>query len=518
MRSRRFLLAWLLLPSMSLPAIASEKTASAIDDVIHAPQFKHAQWGILAVDMDTGSVLYEHEADKLVTPASTTKLFSVAAALTDLGADYRFETPIHRRGDVSDMGVLKGDLILVATGDLTMGGRTTPDGKIAFTDHDHTYASLDSTADLTPPDPLAGLDDLARQVYAAGIRKVDGDILIDDRLFEHSTSTGSGPTQVTPIRINDNVLDFTITPGKVGAPASVTWRPQTKTYVVDVQVDTVPTGVKQQIRIQRLGPGRLSVRGKIAADSKPILLIHEADEAASFARSLLIEALQRANVEVTASALDTNKSANLPARDAYASLPTVACLLSPPFAEAAKLILKVSHNLGASTLPLLVAARHGERTLESGLELQGKILKELGVPTETISFGGGAGGSPADLTTPRATVELLLAMSKRPEFAAYKEALPILGVDGTLATAVGEDSPARGQAQAKTGTYLFANGMNGGFILTSKALAGYLTAKTGKPIAFAVIVNKVHMEKSSERNEIGKTLGKICEILHSGEW
>ncbi len=58
-------------------------------------------------------------------PASTTKLYSVAAAMDELGADYRFETPIYRRGEVDAEGHLQGDLILVASGDLTLGAAPT---------------------------------------------------------------------------------------------------------------------------------------------------------------------------------------------------------------------------------------------------------------------------------------------------------------------------------------------------------------------------------------------------------
>ncbi len=61
----------------------------------------------------------------------------------------------------------------------------------------------------------------------------------------------------------------------------------------------------------------------------------------------------------------------------------------------------------------------------------------------------------------------------------YQEALPILGVDGTLRTVVDADSPAKGQVRAKTGTYFLDNGLNGKWILTSKALAGYIDAASG---------------------------------------
>ncbi len=195
---------------------------------------------------------------------------------------------------------------------------------------------------------------------------------------------------------------------------------------------------------------------------------------------------------------------------------------SPPFSEYLRVILKVSHNLHASTLPLLLAARHGERTLRAGLERQGIILKGLGVEPATISFGGGAGGARADLVTPRATVSLLRAMAARPDFAAYDTALPILGRDGTLAKAVAKDSPARGHAHAKTGTFYVENDLDGKTILTSKALAGYLETASGRSLVFAAFVNNVPLDAprpdrpiSAATAEAGRLLGTLCEVFYA---
>ncbi|MEX2558783.1 MAG: D-alanyl-D-alanine carboxypeptidase, partial [Pirellulales bacterium] len=138
----------------------------------------------------------------------------------------------------------------------------------------------------------------------------------------------------------------------------------------------------------------------------------------------------------------------------------------------------------------------------------------LGVGVDTISFGGAAGGDRADYVTPRATVELLAAFAKRPDFAVYLEALPVLGVDGTLASAVGGESPAVDKFQAKTGTLLWANVMNDRYLLTSKALAGYGTSAGGKRLALTIFVNQVHIRHSTDRERIGRDLGKLCEIIY----
>src|SRR5262245_5697585 len=144
--------------------VASGDLATRIQSVINGPEYKHGRWGILVVEAESGRVVYEKNPDMMCIPASTTKLYSCSSALHHLGPDYKFETPVYRRGGVRDKS-LNGDLILVAKGDLTFGGRTLPDGTMAFTDSDHTYADpVSTTAAVTPTEPLAGLIDLARQV------------------------------------------------------------------------------------------------------------------------------------------------------------------------------------------------------------------------------------------------------------------------------------------------------------------------------------------------------------------
>src|SRR5262249_51893398 len=165
-----------------------------------------------------------------------------SAALCALGPGFKFETPVYRRGPLSD-GRLDGDLILVASGDLTLGGRTDKDGRLAFKDHDHTYANANNKAALTDTDPLAGLKSLARQVKQAGVRAAPGGGPTTARLFDQAQGSGSGPDVVTPVLVNDNVIDVLITPGaKAGDPATVRTRPETSFFQVDARVETVSRG------------------------------------------------------------------------------------------------------------------------------------------------------------------------------------------------------------------------------------------------------------------------------------
>jgi serine-type D-Ala-D-Ala carboxypeptidase/endopeptidase (penicillin-binding protein 4) len=499
------------------PAVGAKTLEERVGALLASPGFESAHWGLLFVDAKTGDSLFERNADQLFSPASVTKLFSGATALDSLGADFRFQTPIVRHGEVDASGVLHGDLILVASGDLAMGGRTSPeDGALLFRNHDHTYAGGDLLGELVPVDPLAGLDHLAREVQAAGIKEVDGEVIVDDRLFEPAESTGSGPSRISPILVNDNLVDVLVSPAaKVGEKATIKTLPVSSFYAVDARVETVEAGIEPEIKVESVGPRRFIVRGKLPLGHREVLKVYEVDEPAAYARALLLERLSARGVQVSASALGANPTEKLPPRDKVAELPKVAQYTSPALKEYLRVILKVSHNLHASTLPLLIALKHGDRTLDAGLKREGAFLKELGIDLEDVSFGSGAGGSRADLVTPRATVALLKAMAGRPDSVAFEAALPILGRDGTAAEHVPADSPVRGHVRAKTGTYWVDNPLNGESVLTSKALAGYMETASGRPLIFSVFVNGVPADGEKVSSLIaGKLLGSICEAVY----
>jgi D-alanyl-D-alanine carboxypeptidase/D-alanyl-D-alanine-endopeptidase (penicillin-binding protein 4) len=492
---------------------AGDDLRTRIEEVTNGPDYKHAHWGILVVDSQTGEELYSCNPERLFIPASTTKLYSCATAMAALGLDHRFETPVYRRGEVKG-GKLRGDLILVAQGDLTMGGRTTSDGAMAFKDHDHIYAGGSTEVELTDTDPLAGLKELARQVKAAGIREITGEVLIDDRLFEKATGSGSGPRVLSPIIINDNIVDVIVSPGSaVGQPATVRIRPETRLVHVDPAVETVSAGQKAEIEVRSAGDRGFSVRGHIPLKSKPLVRIYNVPNPTEFARGLFIEVLRSEGVGVAASPLE-QPSVELPETASYAKLPKVATFGSPPFAEVIKVTLKVSHNLYASTLPLLVAVKNGKRTLAEGFQLQREFLAGLGIDVNSISFASGAGGANADAVTPRASVQLLQALAKRSDFRAYQSALPVLGVDGTLVDSVPTTSPAKGKVQGKTGTLSWYDALNERTLLTSKSLAGVMTTAKGRPLTFAIYVNFVSLPKGAQTTREGKVIGKLCEVIY----
>jgi D-alanyl-D-alanine carboxypeptidase/D-alanyl-D-alanine-endopeptidase (penicillin-binding protein 4) len=168
----------------------------SIRAIMEKPRYSEATWALRVVDLKSGAVVYDLNSQGKLLTGSVRKLYSVGAALNELGPDYRLKTPVYRRGELDASGVLKGDLILVAKGD----------GTIAITDFDHCDANGLGSAILTAPDPLAGLNKLAAQVAASGITKVSGDVIIDDRLFK-SFGVPNQDLLIAPIIINDNRID-----------------------------------------------------------------------------------------------------------------------------------------------------------------------------------------------------------------------------------------------------------------------------------------------------------------------
>lgn len=147
------------------------------------------------------------------------------------------------------------------------------------------------------------------------------------------------------------------------------------------------------------------------------------------------------------------------------------------------------------------------------MHLEREFFRRAGLDIGSISFGG-ARGAPSDYTTPRMTVTLLRYLSTRPDFSAFERALPILGVDGTLADDVPKTSSALGKVNAKTGTLLWENLLDDHFLVTSKALAGYLTTKSNRQLVFSFVVTGIAIDQAAETKTVAKTLAHLCEIVH----
>lgn len=485
-----------------LPIVAQATDTTLPPDiaaVTGAPLYAGATWGIRAVPLDSETPVIATGPDTLFFTGSVRKLFSVGLALAALGAEHRFHTPVYRTGAVSADGVLAGDLIIVAGGDLTLGGRDLPGGTVAFTSFDHTESNSLGSSILTEPDPLAGIKAMAAAVAATGITRVSGDVVVDDRLFEHFR-VPNGNVLITPVIVNDNLVDVTILPTESGQPARVDWRPKSAAFTVRSEAMTVAAGETADITLEVApdDPTVGIVKGTIPVGYVPTLpgvptLVQTftiADPSA-YLRTVFIEALAEAGVAVDAAAVGPNPADRLPAVGSYAADAKVAEFVSLPYGQYARLILKVSHNLGANLSLMLHGLTEGARTRDAALAAERTALTTTyGLPGDGFDFPTNGSGSPDSRATPATVTGLLKAMQKTKVAATYFDALPILGVDGSLA-AIGVEppnaqiAPAIGKVYAKTGTTMEPG------TLKAQVFAGYLDAASGQRLAYVVYVNTV---------------------------
>ncbi|MEU8511783.1 D-alanyl-D-alanine carboxypeptidase/D-alanyl-D-alanine-endopeptidase [Kitasatospora sp. NPDC048722] len=469
----------------SAPAAAhDDDLGPAIEAVMHKPGYEHAQWGVLETDPATGQVFHSRFADQFFVPGSTAKLVTISGAWHTLGPDHRFTTPVLATGTRSG-STLDGNLALVAQGDLTMGGRTRPDGTVDYTPIDHTSANDLPGATLTPEDPLAGLDMIAQQVRDAGITRVDGDVVVDARLF---TPPALDP-QPVPLIINDNVIDLLTTATAPGQNAQLTWRPQVAPYQVTSTVRTVAAGGPTDIQVSASPDGtRIALSGTIAADAQPVLRISHVQDPNAFGRTALIEALARAGVTVTADPTGPNPDGKLPA--SYEGDPRVAAYVSPVYSQYAKLILKVSHNLGANLALCNMAVSRGSKDCTDGFAIERAFLTDVAhVDPTQFQLSDGRGGVAADRATPIGLDQILAYWLHTPDADAFRHALPILGVDGSLAISCTTDCPAKGKVFAKPGTIIGPDELNQRIAYNAETLAGYLETDDGCLHLFFVGVN-----------------------------
>jgi len=511
------LLLFLLTPSGS-HAQQNPPLASAIQKMMDRPEYRRANFGIEFYALDTGTVLYAHEAEKLFVPASTTKTLTEGALLANLGKDYRFHTRIFRTGKIDGKGRLKGDLILVASGDPNLSNRIQPDNTLAFVDEDHSYGGP-----ALPGDPLTVIKLLAKQVRAKGIRRIDGRVLIDTSLFPDGPREGGTDVVMSSIMVNDNVFDVVAAPGaKVGDPLKVTTSPQTgyahfTIYATTTAAGTPPVFNDPQFASNSDGSVNITLAGSLPLGIDPQTVSIGVPSPTVFAQWVLRESLTAEGIAIKSPVILTQPDF-APLTHSYTDESQVAEHVSLPLAEEIKLTLKVSQNLHAGMGPYLLGALAGKDTanpLKKGFELERAFLQQAKLDLSGASQGDGAGGDWADLFSPDFMCHYLAYWTTRPDHDVFFRALPIIGKDGTLAK-IQKENPGAGHVFAKTGTFGSDDRLNARGMLNGKGLTGYVITKSGRKLAFAAYVNHVAVPSDPEaaQNIAGEALGEIAAAAY----
>src|SRR5262249_42697895 len=134
---------------------------------------------------------------------------------------------------------------------------------------------------------LKPFEDLADQMIANGVKRIDGDVVGDDRLYPWVPYAPSWTQDdairefgapVSALTVNENALALFIRPGgRAGEAAELSLDPALEYYAIDNRIVTVARGTEAKIRISRQpGSRQLLVWGSIglghAAIGEPLAI------------------------------------------------------------------------------------------------------------------------------------------------------------------------------------------------------------------------------------------------------
>ena len=503
-----------------LLAQSSDTLEQRIKKVMDRPEFAHSRFGLEFITADSGEVIYKLNASQLFVPGSTTKLLSEGTMLEVLGADYRFHTKIYRTGPIGKDGTLQGDLILLASGDLDLSNRVQPDDTLIFEDEDHSYGGPDSKG--LPGDPLAVIRDFAKQIAAKGIKRIKGRVLVDASLFpEGYRELGTGVV-VSPVVVNDNVIDVIVSPGATDkSPVQLKIAPQTGYITIINEATTGKAGSKASVeygddKLNADGSRTVTLTGNFPSDGKPVMASFVVPEPSRFAATVLREALKDQGISAALAAPAEQLDFKALAKN-YTPENVVAEHVSPPLKEEVKITLKVSQNVHASSMPFLLGAlvAHKDADIEqTGFDVEHDFLTKAGLDLRGAAQSDGAGGNA--YFSPDFMVQYLLYMSKQKDYNDFYRGMPILGKDGTLVK-IQVNSPAAGHVHAKTGTYNLYDALNKKMMVTGKGLAGYMDTARGEHLILALYVNMVSVpldDPDATQKIAGEALGEIAAAAY----
>jgi D-alanyl-D-alanine carboxypeptidase/D-alanyl-D-alanine-endopeptidase (penicillin-binding protein 4) len=460
-----FLSYFITLLSASAAASDSARVLRKDLDLIFSDRrFADAQWGVAVYSLDRSEMLYEKNPLRLYIPASNNKILTAAVALIRLGPDYRFETRLLADGSIAD-GVLKGNLVVRGSGDPSISPNFESESSFAV------------------------FKEWAEKLKQQSIRSISGDILGDTGAFDEN-KLGKGwewddlveayAAPISALQFNDNSISIDIAPGAdKGSPASVRASPLSNYLTLDNRIVTGAAGSAVAIRIRSGNPIETMVlSGSIPSNGPTLNRTVAVQSPVRYYLSALRQALAEKGI-------DTANCEIKEKRD-YAS-PSLALLwvhASPKLSEILKPLLKTSQNLYAETLTRALGfALLGEGTFDKGKEIVEDTLDSMGIAKGSYSYADASGLSRLNLASADTLVRILSYMYRQRNFESFYEALPIAGVDGTLAARL-KGTKAENNLHAKTGT-----------IANVSSISGYVRSAQGEMLAFSMIANNFLVSK-----------------------
>jgi len=467
-----------LVASLLLLALAADPLA---EQLARAP-LPSCTVGFCVADAATGEVLYAKDAGLPLAPASSLKVVTTAAAVSRLGADHHFTTRLLSVEPLGPDGVVPGDLILLGDADPCL--------------------RRDALAPEGIADPSGFLADLLLQ---AGVRRIDGQLVLDDGLLDRQ---GVHPAwdpgdlaflyaaPVSALSVDRNCLALAVD----GTSAGPRPRAQLETLSDGYQLrnelrwatkeDVIAVGAERPD-----DGGVVRVRGSLSRGETFRFEVPVRDGGLLFGTSLLSH-LRARGIPVRGGLA---REAGVAAAHADA---TELVRFETPLSLAVLLANKESDNSISDHLFKLLGARFGgEGSFAGGSRAVLAFLRDtVGTVTDGVRITDGSGLADSNRITARNLVDVLVSMhaAPGPERTVFLSSLAVAGLDGSIRDRL-EERPYRGAVRAKNG-----------WITGVSTLAGFAVGRSGRVLAFAILVNG---QEDGTNRAVKAIQDDLCRVL-----
>lgn len=405
----------------------------------------------------TGEIVYEANADRKVTPASTLKLLTSAAALEALGEEYRFTTEMLTDGSI-EKGVLNGNLYLRGQGDPTLMKKD--------------------------------LDQFATVLAKSGVKKINGDLVGDDSWFDairlspgidKSDETFYYAAQISGLTLSPNTdydagtVIVNARPTKKGYKAKVTMTPDTGIITIINKSNTVPKGHKNTLSIKRKhGTNTIVITGNAPIGSAGKKEWVTVSNPTAYSLDVFKKSLGSKGIKF-------NKSSKVTRREAPQNADIISSRQSMPLKKLMRPFMKLSNNTHAEILAKTMGKQlYGDGSWNAGLRVMREFGQSIGLHSAAWDFEDASGMSHKNKVTSAELTELLFLVRQAPWYGSFVQGLPVSGMNdrfigGTLKNRL-TGATVKGKVVAKTGSLNHVN-----------ALAGYVETRNGETLIFSVL-------------------------------
>ena len=409
---------------VAVPATAKQNEAGLteqIDGIINQPSQKKVQYSIVIVKADSGEVVYSHNAEEAMVPASNMKIITSAAALKYLGPDYEFKTKVGLCGDT---------LVIKGGGDPLLGDKVT----------DAKYQR----------EPEWIFKDIAATLKQNNITAIK-DIIVDGSIFDDERVHPNWPKkelnqwyacEVSGLNFNDNCIAVTVK--NIDGKVTVGIEPETGFIKITNEVTPIQQGKSAVGAYRNQKPNKISIKGKCEKQEGPFDVAIE--KPAEFFGFLLRENLAGAGIKADGQIVEKQEPGDCDFKKITE--------YSTPISDCLARCNKNSLGLAAEVLFKTIAAKatpDGKNGgWAAGRELISGYMLELGIERGEFYIDDGSGLSRGNKLSANAITKVLLDVYKSKNWEVYKNSLATGGIDGTIGKYFKEEKY-KGKVFGKTG-------------------------------------------------------------------